>query len=123
MKKLIYILAALTLGIASMQAVSAASARDPGVPVAPAHVTTLGVAKDTASMDALVQSLQPAGMVKVGFVPNSRSRVRDGAAVGGAGQDAISEASTAEQPSANDGRMLVAGLVLIGVIAIRRIRG
>ena len=68
-------------------------------------------------MDTLVQSLQGAGVVKVAFSPASRTRAGESSA-GNLGESAASD-----DMGQGNGGMLVAGLVLVGVIAMRRISG
>jgi hypothetical protein len=122
MKKLNYILAVLALGAAGAHALPTASLKDSGSPAASAPAV-LGAVKDAADMDVLVQSLQSTAMVKVGFVPNSRGRVGDVTTPAGVDQGALAEVASPEESFENNGRMIVAGMVLIGVIAIRRISG
>lgn len=117
MKKLIHILVAAVVGFAAVASASATSSQA-NASAAMAQVP-VGASKDMAGMDALVQSLQT-GMVKTGFSPASRSRESSGGSfVAGS---APAEASVSEETGDEDGRMLVAGLVLMGVIALRRIR-
>ncbi|WP_394790222.1 hypothetical protein [Rhodoferax sp.] len=70
-------------------------------------------------MDALVQSLQ-GGMVKVGLSSASRSRTAEVPAGSSSFTDGLAAGS--EEPAEVDARMLIAGLALVGVIALRRIR-
>ena len=117
MKKLIHILVAAVVGFTAAASASATNSQV-NASVAMAQ-SSAGASKDMAGMDALVQSLQT-GMVKTGFSPVSRSRE---SSVGSfAAGSAVAEASAAEETGDEDGRMLVAGLVLMGVIALRRIR-
>nr|WP_315426490.1 hypothetical protein [uncultured Albidiferax sp.] len=115
MKKLIHILVAAVVGFTAAASASATSSQNNASVV----VAQASVGKDMAGMDALVQSLQT-GLVKTGFSPASRSRESSVGSI--AAGSAPAEASASDEAGDDDGRMLVAGLVLIGVIALRRIR-
>lgn len=115
MANLIKIIASFVLCLASVSGAWAAT-----VVNATAHQSVLsaglGIAKDTAGMDALVDSLQGGGMVKVSLSsPLLRSRTDDKAAF-----SAPTAMDRTEEATEVDLRMLIAGLVLVGVIALRR---
>ena len=119
MKKLIHILVAAVVSFTAAASVSAATSQAN----TPAVMTqaSAGASKDMAGMDALVQSLQT-GMVKTGFSPVSRGRVGEPSAGSFVASNAAGESSASDETGDGSGRMLVAALVLMGVIAIRRIR-
>lgn len=116
MKKLIHISVAAALGLASISAAFSETMQTASVSASkvPASVSA---GKDTVGMDTLVQSLQGAGVVKVAFSPASRTRAGESSA-GNLGESAASD-----DMGQGNGGMLVAGLVLVGVIAMRRISG
>jgi hypothetical protein len=118
MKKLIHILVAAVVGFTAAASASATSSQTNASAVV--AQASAGAGKDMAGMDALVQSLQT-GMVKTGFSPASRSRE---SSVGSfaTGSAPVEASASEEAGDDDDGRMLVAGLVLMGVIALRRIR-
>ena len=115
MVKLINILAGCVLCLASASAAYAGAVKSPAM-----HESAAQAGKDTAAMDALVQSLQGGGMVKVGLSSASRSRTGDAPAGAQSFADGLNASS--EEPAEVDTRMLIAGLALVGVIALRRIR-
>ena len=119
MKKLIQIFAAAVVGFMAVSPAFATGSQ----PASPAVMTQAAVAtsKDVAGMDVLVQSLQ-AGMVRTAFVPTSRGRVGEPSVGAFSAGNAGGEVSALDETGDADGRMLVAGLVLMGVIAIRRLR-
>jgi alpha-D-ribose 1-methylphosphonate 5-triphosphate synthase subunit PhnG len=115
MTNLIRILASFVFCLAS---VSSAWAVTAGNETAHTSVlsASLGKAKDTAGMDALVDSLQGRNMVKAALTsPLLRTRAEDKSAFA-----APIAVDRTEESTEVDLRMLMAGLVLVGVIALRR---
>ena len=113
MSKLIRNLAIFVFCLASISGVHAATLVDETLHKSKPPVS-LGVVKDTAGMDALVNLLQDRNMVAVALAP----------LVSQVGDKVASSPSVAlnsiEEASQADFQMLIAGLVLVAVIALRR---
>lgn len=118
MANLIRIIASFVLCLGSVSGAWAATAvRDAAHPsVLVVNLGGLGIAKDTVAMDALVDSLQGRNLAKVSSsAPLLRSRTDDKAAF-----SASTTMDRTEEANVVDLRMLIAGLMLVGVIALRR---
>jgi hypothetical protein len=119
MNQLINILATLVASLVLTAGAHAVEVK-PGVPLESGAQASLVGAKDLAGMDALIQTLQVGGQVTLGLPNPSRSRRDDFAFNSPASVD--SGAEIFHEATGVDGRMLVAGFILMMVIALRRMR-
>jgi hypothetical protein len=119
MNQLINILATLVMSLALATGAHAVEVKS-GAPLESSAQATMVGAKDLAGMDALIQSLQNGARVKLGLSTPSRGRSDDFAF--NAPVSADSSAEIFDEATGGDGRMLVAGFILMLVIALRRIR-
>jgi len=80
----------------------------------------LGAAKISSSFDSVAGSSQSPAMVKVGLNANARGRSADPVVATNAPLGGVADAT--DDMGSLDGRAVLAGLALMGVIALRRIR-
>lgn len=111
MLKLINIVVAL--GFVSMTAVCAANTGSTD----PLAVPRMSVAKISSGMDSAIGAVQNSGMVKVALGASPRGRTADTSNAPLSG-----EADLMDDMRNLDGRAIWAGLALMAVIAMRRIR-
>ena len=119
MNQLINILATLAISLALATGAHTVEVKSGAPSESSAQAVMVG-AKDLAGMDALIQSLQNGARVKLGLSTQARSRSDDFSFNSPASSDGGAEIF--DEATGVDGRMLVAGFILMMVIALRRIR-